>query len=234
MSKYITAMTKHLFISASLLFAALLFTACNRFYKNPDFEAKTQDHRTIALLPFQITITGRLPKDLTPENRKKIEEAESVAFQRSFYSQIHIVGARGSRQLSVVVQPTEKTNQILADNGIGTVESWDQDPQKLAELLGVDAVVRCKAIKQRYLSDLESIGVQVGTTILKSVFGLGYFGWAGRTNDVEVMTNIIDATDGDNLFSGRDEVSVDWSRPANEAVEQINRRIARRFPYVNK
>ena len=36
------------------------------------------------------------------------------------------------------------------------------------------------------------------------------------------------------MFSGRDEVSVDWSRPANEAVEQINRRIARRFPYVTK
>ncbi len=227
-------MKKHLVVPTLLLLAALVAASCNRFYKNPYFEAKTTGHQTVAVLPYQIVITGRMPKDLTPEVKRKIEEAESVAFQRSYYSQIHLVGARGKRDLTVTVQPVEKTNQILAENGISIVDSWEKDPQALAQMLGVDAVIRSKAIKQRYLSDLESIGVQVGTSILNIALGTPFWFGGGRTADVEVMSNIIAASDGDNLFSGRDEVSVDWSRPANEAVEQINRRIARRFPYVTK
>jgi len=227
-------MKKHLAIPALLLFAALFAASCNRFYTNPYFETKAAGHQSVAILPYQIVITGRLPKDLTPEVKRQIEEAESVAFQRSFYSQVHVVGARGKRVLTVGVQAPEKTNQILAANGISIAQSWDKDPQELAKLLGVDAVIRNKAIKQRYLSDLESIGVQVGTTVLNVLLGTPFWFGGGRTSDVEVMSNIIAASDGDNLFSGRDEVSVDWSRPANEAVEQINRRIARRFPYVTK
>ena len=227
-------MKKQFSISALLLLALLFTAACNRFYTNPDFLAKTKNHKTVAILPFQIMITGRLPKDLSPEVKRKIEEAESVAFQRSYYSQVHVVGARGKRELTVTVQPVERTNQILKDNGISTLDSWDRDPQQLAQLLGVDAVIRSKAIKQRYLSDLESIGVQVGTNMLNVLFGTGFWLGGGRTSDVEVSSSIIAAGTGENLFSGRDEVSVDWTRPANEAVEQINRRIARRFPYVTK
>ena len=211
---------------------AMLSTACNRFHKNPEFAAKTVDHKTIAVLPYQIVITGRLPKDMTPEVKEKIEAAESVGFQRNFYTQIHTVGNR-KHPLSVVVQPVERTNQLLADKGISATASWDKDPQELARILGVDAVIRNKAIKHRYLSDLESLGIQVGASILYGALGLpGVV--PSRTNDVEVMSNIIAASSGENLFSGRDEVRVDWSRPANEAIEQINRRIVRRFPYVKK
>ncbi len=222
---------KKQFVFLALLFLAA--TSCNRFYKAPDFEKATKNHKLIAVLPYEIVITGRLPKDLTEENRKKIEEAESVAFQKSLAHMIHTVGGRGKRELTVTVQPPERTAKILEENGIGIRESWNEDPQKMAALLGVDAVIQCKAIKQRYLSDLESIGVQVGTTILQALSGFPLFS-PSRTNDVEAYANIINATDGKTLFTGRDEISVDWSRPANEAIETINRRICRRFPYVQK
>jgi hypothetical protein len=211
---------------------ALFTVACNRFHKNPEFATKTANHKTVAVLPYQIMITGRLPKDMTPEIKEKIEAAESVGFQRNFYNQIHTVGTR-RHPLSVVVQPVERTNQLLQEQGISPTASWDRDPQELAKILGVDAVIRNKAIKTRYLSDLESLGIQVGASILSGVLGVpGVF--PARTNDVEVTSNIIAASTGENLFSGRDEVRVDWSRPANEAIEQINRRIVRRFPYVKK
>jgi hypothetical protein len=210
---------------------ALATVACNRFHKSPEFLDKTATHKTVAILPYQMIITGRLPKDLTPEMKEKIEAAESVAFQRNFYNQIHTVSTR-RKQLTVIVQPVEKTNQILLDNGISPTASWEKDPQALAQMLGVDAVIRNKAIKHRFLSDLESLGIQLGSAILGVIVGAPGLGFGARTNEVEVTSNIIAATNGENLFSGRDEVSVDWSRPANEAVEQVNRRIARRFPYV--
>lgn len=220
------------FFPAVLAFIALAAVSCNRFYKTSDFSEKTRSHKTIAILPFEIVITGRLPKDLTEEQRLKIEEAESVAFQRNFYEKVHIVGTRGGKELTVSVQPIDKTNKLLADNGISIRQSWSEDPQKLAALLGVDAVVDNRAVKQRFLSDLESIGVQIGTSVLSAIFGGTGLGWAGRTNEVEVSSLIIDGKNGGVLFSGRDEITVDWSRPANEAIEQINRRVCRRFPYA--
>jgi hypothetical protein len=219
-------------ITGLIFLVAILSTACNRFYKNPEFAAKTVDHKTIAILPYQIVITGRLPKEMTPEIKEKIEAAESVGFQRNYYSQIHIVGTR-RHPLSVIVQPVERTNQLLSDQGITPTSSWDKDPQELARILGVDAVIRNKAIKVRYLSDLESLGIELGTFVLSSILGMPFFG-NSRTNEVEVTSNIIAANNGENLFSGRDEVRVNWTSPANEAIEQINRRIVRRFPYVKK
>lgn len=222
----------------SILFTALLgllvAASCNRFYKSPDFAERTKDHRTVAVLPYEIVITGRLPKDLTEDDKTKIENAESVAFQKSLTHMVHVVGARGRRELTVTVQPPEKTLQILEENGISIRDSWNADPQKLAALLGVDAVVRGKTIKQRYLSGLESIGVDVAANVLSWFVGIPGFWGVSRTNDVEAMVTIFDAKSGETLFTGRDEVSVDWTRPANEAVEQINRRICRRFPYTEK
>jgi hypothetical protein len=225
-------MQKAIKIIGLTLLVAIFTTACNRFYKNPDFAKKTVDHKTIAILPYQIVITGRLPKEMTPEIKEKIEAAESIGFQRNYYTQVHTVGTR-RHPLSVIVQPVERTNQLLSDKGITPTASWDKDPQELAKILGVDAVVRNKAIKVRFLSDLESLGIDLGTLVLSSILGVPMFGFT-RTNEVEVTSNIIAANTGENLFSGRDEVRVDWSRPANEAIEQVNRRIVRRFPYVKK
>lgn len=229
---YKCMMQKAIKIAGLTLLVAIFSTACNRFYKNPEFARKTADHKIIAVLPYQIVITGRLPKEMTPEVKEKIETAESIGFQRNYYSQIHTVGTR-RHPLSVIVQPIERTNQLLTDKGITPTASWDKDPQELAKILGVDAVIRNKAIKVRYLSDLESLGIDLGTFVLSGILGVPVFGLT-RTNEVEVTSNIIAANTGENLFSGRDELRVDWSRPANEAIEQINRRIVRRFPYVKK
>lgn len=216
------------------LFGLLAAVSCNRFYKSPDFAERTKDHRTIAVLPYEIVITGRLPKDLTEADKTKIEEAESVAFQKSLTNMVYVVGGRGKRKLTVTVQPPEKTLETLEANNISIRESWNADPQKMAEMLGVDAVVRGKTIKQRYLSGLESIGVDVATNVLGWFVGVPGLWFGSRTHDVEAMVTIVDAKNGETLFTGRDEVSVDWTRPANEAVEQINRRICRRFPYTEK
>jgi hypothetical protein len=224
--------SKSIFLLALVL--GLFLTACTRrFYKTDDFEEKSRRHKIIAVLPYEIQMTGRLPKELTEDLKRKIEDAESVAFQRNLYDQLHLIGGRGRRDLTVKIQPVDRTNELLTQSGIDIRESWTRDPQKLAELLGVDAVVRAKASKQRYLSDLESLGVSVGMTVLGSVFGVAGFGGLARTSDVEVSASILDAKSGEALFAGRDECSVNWSWPANEAIERINERISRRFPYVD-
>lgn len=226
-------MKKSLLFPVFAVLFALASTSCNRFYKNPDFKNLTAEHHSIAVLPYEIIITGRQPKSMTEEKRRQIEEQESLAFQKSMVNMIHAVGARGRRDLTVKIQPAEKTAAILAENGISVRDSWNADPEKLAKLLGVDAVIRSRATKQRFLSDAESFGIEAVGTVLGGAVGAPIFA-PSRTNEVEVSTSIISAADGETLFTGRDEITVNWTRPANEAIEQINRRVCRRFPYVDK
>ena len=217
------------------LFAALalLLTApaCNRFHKASDFSVQTRGHQRIAILPFEVVTTGRMPKDMTPAKLSEIQAMESVIFQQIFFNKVHTVGQRNQRRLTVKIQPIEQTNSILKENGIGIVDSWTADPQKLADILGVDAVVRCNASKHRFMSDGTSFGLEVGSAAPQILTGVPIVGF-WRTNDVRMTTQIYDKADGDVLFSGRDNVSVDWARTANDAIEQITRRTVRRFPYA--
>ena len=137
--------------------------------------------------------------------------------------------------MKVEVLAAATTNKILEDHGIDIRQSWQESPKYLAELLVVDAVVRSNVIKERYLSDLESIGVDIVATVLNRILRnpIWIGDWA-KTAEVEVGISIVGREAGTVLFSTNQDVEVDWSQPANEAIENICRRVARKVPYSQK
>lgn len=220
--------------SLFLLALGLLATvACRPFYTIKNFDERTAGHKIIAVLPFENTMTGRLPKDMTDSLKSRLEIAESEAFQQSLVNQILLRGNRSGRHLRVAVQEPTKTRKLLKDNGLGIRESWEKDPQELAKMLGVDAVVRCKVRKQRFLSGLESVGIEVGAQILTTILFGTSSGAFAPTNEVEMWLSVVDAADGAVLFSFNQESQVNWQNQAQDVIDQINRRAARRFPYSN-
>jgi hypothetical protein len=52
------------FIAILLLF---LFSCSNKYYTASNFEEKTEKHKVVAILPAEVTLSGKLPKNLTPE-----------------------------------------------------------------------------------------------------------------------------------------------------------------------
>jgi hypothetical protein len=213
--------------------AMLLTTAaCSpSFYTPKDFKEKTRDHKTVAVLPFEMVMTGRLPETLKPEDIRKIEESESTAFQQSFFSQIHTEHTSAKHPLTVIIQPVETTNEILKDHGLSIRDSWAKSPTELAKMLNVDAIVRSKIVKTRFMSDKESFGLTVGREVLSNLSPIGYY-IPTRTNKVGLTTNIYNAKDGDALFSSQLSYSINYNWTPAEAIDRINRQMAFDFPYV--
>ncbi|MCP3910674.1 MAG: hypothetical protein GY713_06945, partial [Actinomycetia bacterium] len=151
-----------------LLPLVLLTVACTAVdYQSPRFRDLTLGHRTVAVLPFEMVFQGKAPKGLTAAQIRSIEEGESMAFQTSLY--FRLLNRVGKGKIGVEIQPVEVTNRILADHRIGIRESWEMSTEALARTLGVDAVVRTRVEKTRYLSDLASYGIDVGSHVAAEI-----------------------------------------------------------------
>lgn len=220
-------------VSIVLPFLFLLsFTSCKKYYTASDFEEKTEDHQTIAILPLQMEFSGVQPENLTPEIIKAIEENESLLFQASFFNKILESTRRGKKELRVDVQHYSKTLNLLEKNDVTIRDSWFEDPSKLAEILGVDAVVKGKIRKTRYMSDMESYGIEVGTQVLDIITESTIFSGLGtRNKDVKTNYALIEKDNGAVLWSIDYTQQADWSTSSEDLIDMINHRSARRFPY---
>lgn len=210
----------------------LLFTSCKRYYTASDFEEKTQNHQTIAILPIEMQFSGVQPRNFTPEIITDIEESESLLFQMSFFNKILESTRRGKKQLKVDIQHYSKTQALLKENGISIRESWFKDPSKLAEILEVDAVVTGRIEKMRYFSDMESFGIETGKVILDILTDRTIFSDV-NTPDKNIMANysLVEKNNGAVLWSIDFRQEADWSITSEEIVNRINHRSARKFPY---
>ncbi len=148
----------------TLLFLAVSFSACTAVdYTSPRFPEAARSHQSVAVLPVEMVFTGRAPKRLTAEDIMLIEEGESLAFQATLYNYLlDRSSLQRQRPIWVSIQPIERTNDLLNAQGLAIRDTWLLPAEELAEILGVDAVVRTRVRKTRYLSDLASFGLTVG------------------------------------------------------------------------
>ncbi|MFK7755423.1 MAG: hypothetical protein AB8B53_00675 [Flavobacteriales bacterium] len=217
---------------------AIVLSSCqaNRFISS-NFDSEISSHETIAVLPVEMIFTGNIPKDLTPEAVASIEEYESLEFQTSVYSSIIRSTKRGKKPLVVSLQSKQETNSRLAEAGISVRESWIMNPTDLAKVLGVNAVVSTKITKERFLSDASSYGIDLGVRILADATGTAGLPVANRLNrtyQIDVDVSAVSANTGNVLFSNRDLISIDWQSTPEQAIERVNRRLIRKFPYSKK
>ena len=220
-----------------LLFTCtLISTGCSRKnYANSFFYQQTLNHKTIAVLPAEMIFTGKQPKDLSEEDIKKIEEEESRQFQMSLYSSILRHANSGRYYMFVNVQDISKTFNTLQENEISLRDSWKMDASKLAELLGVDAVVKMQVTKKRYMSDKASYGVSVARTIIRATPISGKIPIPhnlGKTEDISAYCSVVskDVT----LWNNHYKSSADWDNPSNVIIENITNSFGANFPYKKR
>lgn len=226
--------TKFHFFGLGILFLALT-SSCTPYFQSANFDTLTADHTRIAVLPFDILFTGRMPDQLTEEDILQIEEAESQAFQISFYNELLRSTRGGKRNLRVEVQHHRTTLKILEDKGISIRESWSRSPKELADILEVDAVVRASIEKARFMSDLASYGIELGREIINVL--TNYELWPllvpFNTQNKAVATDfsLFEKEEGTVLWSIAFDKGADWREPANQIIDQVTRRAAKKFPY---
>ncbi|MFC2155366.1 hypothetical protein ACFLRB_02595 [Acidobacteriota bacterium] len=217
----------------SVVIVVLLSQFCARRRMSPIFLEKIANHRIIAVVPFEMIFTGKKPKKLTVDQVKEIEEAESLAFQDSLYRLLCIEQGRYRHPVRIDIQPVLKTNKILEEQGISIRDSWNIEPVELSRILKVDAVVKTRVEKRRYMSGLASFGIELGATILNALadeFPLGIL-LPTATKRIRANCFLYNGKDGFSLWARNVEDYADWSLSANDIIDGITIHFARRFPY---
>lgn len=201
-------------------------------YASRDIDTKTIRHQQVAIVPPVITYTGPMPKDLSREDQIAIDIGESRMYQNSLYN---FLLRKSYKNVRVDMQPIERTNTLLKEADINLHESWRMDPQELAQILGVDAVIRLQVDESRYMSDLTGLGIDAGRAVVNTIFfGPSVYPFpipATRTADIRSSCSIFDAKDGSLIWKMGVIRSTNWSRLPEMVVDDVNRKFARNFPY---
>ena len=217
------------------LFGLFLFSCGHKYYTASNFEEQTMEHKMVAVLPAEMIFTGNQPKNLTPEDVAAIEEDESRMFQVSLYNNILTYANTRKYVTTVNFQDVSTTQKLMEEKNITIRDSWKKSDRELAQLLGVDAVIRMRIQKQRYMSDMASYGVDMGTRILQSTkigskIPVPYN--ASKTNDIIASCNLV--SNSRTLWNDHYKRGADWNSPANEIIEDITENFGRHFPYKKK
>lgn len=223
-------------IFAALVVALIALSSCNReVYKTAGYENLSGSHRVMAILPAETITTGRIPKGATKEDIQMVEEAESRAFQTSLYNQLSKRSGSNDGNIRINFQHYNETNGLLEKAGISLRDSWKHTPDELANILGVDAVVHTTVRKEFYLTNLESFGVQLAATVI-SIFLDPVAWWLfpnAHTSEVFASCSVLDGGTGQPTWSISRDKPTYWNKSHSEVVEEITRRLSRRFPYRN-
>ena len=223
------------YLKYSIFFIVIIISSCTPFFISHDFDIQTAQHKDVAILPFEMYYTGIIPDELIDTAFNEIEEAESRAFMVSYYNEVLRSTKSGRKPIRVNIQHYNNTLNILKENSISIIDSWSMESEKLAALLGVDAVLRGHIEKNQLITDLESFGIDVGIHIINILTDNALWSWipSDLTKSKEVITNysLLDGKNGNTLWSIAYNIEADWRSPANELIDDVNRRSSRKFPY---
>ena len=218
-----------------LLSALTLFLfACgtNRaIYQSPDFEQKTGRHKTVAILPVQMIQTGHVAKDISETDVKNANEKWGYVFQESLQSYILKQTVKNKKGQPVNFQATQKTNALLREQNL-TVESlYDKEPEDIARLLGVDAVIMTTLNHNRNFSDGVAYGLAAARTIANIVSRTPVVTPGMDASNVNINCSLYDARDSKLLWKTFRDGGTDLPANVNELIEHYSNWIAKKLPY---
>jgi len=228
-------MKKNLLPGFIAIFILFLFSCSNKYYTASNFEEKTENHKVVAILPAEVTFTGKQPKNLSPDAIAKAEERESIDFQYALMNSI-LNHANTKKYITTVnFQDINTTLKILEKNSISVRDSWNKDDNELAKLLGVNSVIRMNIRKQRYMSDEASYGVGVARQVIYKT-GIGSKvpvpSSVGKTYDIYASCNLL--SDNQTLWNDNYKRSTDYDVQPNVVIEWITNDFGENFPYKEK
>lgn len=208
---------------AQALLITFLFTSCGpKIYKSADFDTALGKHKTVAILPADVTT------QLRPNQAKKLSE-EQIAdlstktgydIQDKMYS--WFLRRSGKFNYTVTFQDVTKTNSLLKQAGIEYKDLATKDRSEIAKILGVDAVLQNRSRMEKPMSEGAAVAV-----------GLLVGAW-GSTNKVETTINIHDGKTSNLLWKYDYEASGSVGSSTTKLVDALMRNASKKFPYSAK
>lgn len=187
--------------------------------------------KTIAILPVKVIFSGNQPKKITKDRLDSIADNDGYIYQMSLKNNLLSRSGGKNRIAGVSYQAVEKTNNILMSAGYNIEKIVNTDPDELAKILGVDAVIRMEVTSNRIMSDLANFGLDILNDILiRNNTDLGILNGAeNRTADITTNATLI--YNGKTLWNARYNRPTDWQQNTSTVVDAITAAMGRNFPY---
>ncbi len=199
-------------------FLMTFFVSCGpTIYKATNFESSKATVKTIAILPFNVSIDSkRLPKGTTIETLKESQEKTGYDMQSTSYTWF----LQRQKDYIISFQDIDKTNSLLKKANITFDNITLQDKGELCKLLQVDAIISGKAIMSKPMSEGAAVAV-----------GLLVGAW-GATNKATTSLTIHD-TSGSLLWKYDYEASGSVGSSAENLTKALMKNASKKFPYQN-
>ncbi len=207
----------------------LLFLTSCKTSKNvftiPDFQTRAIKHQTIAILPANI---------IQPNSKlKEAAEKYGDAFQQQLYLQLKN-DLKNKVVPTVTLQTPEKTNSVLLQNNLTIEQAYQNKPEELAKIFGVDALVMVTLSDKGNFTDGPAAGLSGGRGIYSSGGG-NPNALDQQINPVhlDMTANLYDALDGKLIWKTYRKAGTDLPSNMDALAQYYSSWIARRFPYKN-
>jgi len=201
-------------------FSLVGFSQTN-FYEDPRFPALSRTHETIAILPFDATITlrPRQMKDISPEQLDRMEMSEGESIQGAMHSWFLKRKKRGT--LRIDVQSPNVTRAKLLKEGITREILPAYEPVELCNILGVDAIIMGTFETNKPMSQGAAIAIGV-------LFGVG-----GTTEKAVVNMSIYEGENGELMCSYLKNLNGGLGSSSEDLINVLMRKASRRIAYTN-
>jgi hypothetical protein len=205
-----------LFVTLTSCIAFAQFEGAKQTYSSPKLKDEIAKHKTVAILPFQASITyKRTPKNYDAEANKNEELSIAKSLQQSMYTYL----LRKADKYSVTFQDVDRTNALLKSKGIfDKLDEITQD--SVCKVLGVDAVVKCTYAYEKTASE--------GGAIVKTVL-FGSMG--GKTGSGALTMQVYNGNDGELLWRFYKAMDDNVMSSTDQLMERMMRKVSRNFPY---
>jgi len=191
-----------------------------KIYKSSEFGDALARHKTVAILPAEVTMQLR-PNQTKNSTQQQLND---MAMKTGYDIQEKMYGwflRRGDKfNYTVTFQDVTRTNARLKEAGISYADLKTTDRARLAEVLGVDAVMQDRANMEKPMSEGAAVAV-----------GLLVGAW-GSTNKVETTINIHDGRSGSLLWKYDYEASGSIGSSTTRLVDALMRNATKKFPYT--
>jgi hypothetical protein len=158
--------------------------------------------------------------------------SQGLSFQRALQANLLRYSNGKNKIQGVSFQSAEKTNGLLEKNNLHPSKINTADPDELARLLQVDAVVKMNVTSNRMMSDLASLGL--GT--LRNILFFGTNTSPAVTSSITNKTADVYADcallkDGKTLWTAQYDRPTDWNTSVNDVIQTITKKMGKGFPY---
>jgi hypothetical protein len=201
-------------------FLCLAIVSCGpQIYKAAEFSNAASKHKTVAILPAEVTMQLRPneSKKTTPEQLEDMTTKTGYDVQEKMYG--WFLRRSEKFEYSVAFQDVTKTNAKLKEAGIAYKDLKTTDRAKLAQVLGVDAIMQDRLSMEKPMSEGAAVAV-----------GLLVGAW-GNTNKVNTTINIHDGATGNLLWKYDYEASGSVGSSTAKLVDALMRNATKKFPY---